>query len=244
MIKFDSAKTAIFSPCDLRLLDKPQKAVIIFDDEVWEDYILPNKEMPSFEVKNARGRTFDTYRVIKKNNESVLLVYPNAGGSASAIDMELLIASGVKKIVAFGTCGAMDKKIAKNTIILPTAAFREEGVSYHYLPPGDEVAQSKKSQKNIVDVLVNNKIDFVKGKVWTTDAVYRETPSKLAYFQARGCVAVDMELASLLAVSEFRGIQFAQFLIADDNIDGGVKSEKPRNPEQLLNIALEILEKL
>jgi uridine phosphorylase len=241
MIRFDPNKTAIFNPCNLNLLDKPRKAVMIFDDEVWEDYVLPNKEISSFEVKNARGRVFDDYRIIEKDGENILIIYPNMGGSASAADLELLIASGIKKVVAFGTCGAMDKKIAKNTIIVPTAAFREEGVSYHYLPPSDEVVQPENSQKIIKEILTKNKITFVEGKVWTTDAVYRETPAKLKRLKEEGCIAVDMELASLLAVAEFRGTKFAQFLIADDNIDGGEEDEKPRSSEQILGLAFDVL---
>ena len=35
----------------------------------------------------------------------------------------------------------------------------------------------------------------VAGKVWTTDAIYRETKAKLDARKKEGCIAVEMELA-------------------------------------------------
>ncbi|MDR2063737.1 MAG: nucleoside phosphorylase [Candidatus Nomurabacteria bacterium] len=241
MIKFDSDKQAIFDPNSLDFGESFEKAVMVFDDEVWEDYVVPNKKLSSFEVKNIYGRVFDTFRVINVSGENILLVYPDMGGAASAMCLESLIASGVQKVVAFGTCGAMDKDIAKNTVIVPTTAFREEGLSYHYLPPSDEVAQNEKSIAAIKVALLDNGVDFIEGKIWTTDAVYRETRGKLQSMKKAGGVAVDMELASLLAVAEFRGIRFAEFFIVQDNIDGKNPHQKPRNSESFINISVDVL---
>ena len=241
MIIFDPSKKAIFSPHNLNLVGSPQKAIMVFDDEVWEDYIEKNVGLDVLPVRNVKGRIFSNLYLYKKNDENILLISPGAGGSASSIDLELLIASGINKIVAFGTCGAMDKNIAKNTIIGPSSAYREEGVSYHYLPPADEISQEKKSIEKMENIFSQHSIEFLVGKVWTTDAVYRETLGKLKIMKDKGCIAVDMELSSLLAVSEFRHIDFAGFLVTDDNIDGKCSEEKERNSAKLLQIAIEIV---
>ncbi len=244
MIKFDPDKNALFSPTSLDLFGNPTKALMIFDDEVWEDYIKKQDNIEVSPVKNDEKGVFDNFMIYKAGKENILLVSSadGVGGSAmSAVEMELLIASGINKIVAFGTCGAMDKKISKNTIIIPTSAYREEGVSYHYLPPSDEVTQDANS------IIVMNKffskydVHFLNGKVWTTDAVYRETVGKLQTMKNNGCIAVDMELASLIAVAQFRNISFASFLITDDNIDGQNLHENERDPEKLFKAALEIV---
>jgi uridine phosphorylase len=241
MIIFDSDKNAIFNPSNLNLVGNPKKALMIFDDEVWEDYIEKNKELEIFPAKNNRGRVFSTFRMYKYDGEDILLICPSIGGAASTVDLELLIASGIDKIVAFGTCGAMDKNIAKNTIIIPISAVREEGVSYHYLPPSDEVEQSKDSIKVMGKAFSDHKIHYLSGKVWTNDAVYRETADKLKTMKQNKCLAVDMEMASLLAVAQFRSVDFAGFLIADDNIDGKAEKEYGRDSATLLQIALEIV---
>lgn len=245
MIEFDFNKTALFNPQDLNLEIPVKQAILVFDDDVWEDYILPNKNLEAMEVKNNRGRVFSTYRLINKNNIPTLLVYPSAGGSASVMEVELLIASGVEKIVAFGTCGSMNTKIAKNTLLVPVAAKRDEGTSYHYLPPSDTVEQSTESIIALESTFNELNKEYEKGKIWTIDAIYRETPSKLEKLQKMGYIGVDMELASLLAMAKFRGIKFAEFLIADDNIAGTPeKLEKEKDLEGLLDLSFSILEKM
>jgi len=247
MIKFDPNKTALFSPHALDFFGKPSKTLMIFDDEVWEGYIKKQNNIEVSPVKNDREGVFDNFLIYRYGQENILLVAPadGVGGSAmSVVEMELLIASGINKIVAFGTCGAMDKKIAKNTIIIPQSAYREEGVSYHYLPPSDEVAQATKSISVMNKIFSKHSIPFLNGKVWTTDAVYRETAGKLQTMKNNGCIAVDMELASLLAVAQFRNISFASFLITDDNIDGKNPQENERDPAKLFQTALEIVTKI
>lgn len=61
---------------------------------------------------------------------------------------------------------------------------------------------------------------FVAGKVWTTDAIYRETRQKVDRRRAEGCVVVEMEAAAFFAVARFRGIRFAQLLYGGDDLSG------------------------
>jgi purine-nucleoside phosphorylase len=248
MIRFDPDKTALFNPSSLDLVGNPTKALMIFDDEVWEDYVKKQDNIKVFSVKNTKGKMFNDFFMYKFGQENILLVSPasGAGGSAmSAVDMELLIASGINKIVAFGTCGAMDIKIAKNTIIIPNSVFREEGVSYHYLPPSDEIAQEDNSISVMNNLFSKLKIPFLNGKAWTTDAVYRETAEKFLTMKNNGCIAVDMELASLIAVAKFRNINFAGFLITDDNICEKKSHEvNGRDLAKLFQAALDIVTKI
>lgn len=241
MIKFDPDKRALFNPPNLDLVGNPTKALMIFDDEVWEDYVKKQENIEAFPAKNTKGRVFNDFLMYKYDQENILLVSPTTGAAGSALDMELLIASGINNIVAFGTCGAMDKIIAKNTIVIPSSVFREEGVSYHYLPPSDEVAQNDNSISVMNKLFSKHNIPFLKGKAWTTDAVYRETTGKLQTMKNNGCIAVDMELASLIAVAQFRNISFAGFLITDDNIDGDNLQENERDSARLFQVALEIV---
>lgn len=244
MIKFDPDKNALFNPPNLNLIGSPTKALMVFDDEIWEDYIQKQDDIEIFPAKNNKGRVFNNFLIYKYNQEDILLMYPTTGAAGSALDMELLIASGINKIVSFGTCGAMVKSIAKNTIVIANSAFREEGVSYHYLPPSDEIAQDDNSIKIMNKIFSDKEMPFLNGKIWTTDAVYRETIGKLQSMKNNGCVAVDMELASLIAVAQFRNIKFASFLITDDNIDGHNPQENERDSAKLFQVALEIVNTL
>ena len=67
-------------------------------------------------------------------------------------------------------------------------------------------------------VLAARNVPFVTAKVWTTDALYRETRGKVARRVAEGCVAVDMEASALFAVARFRGVRIAHILAAADDL--------------------------
>jgi hypothetical protein len=81
-------------------------------------------------------------------------------------------------------------------IVVPTAAIRDEGTSYHYLAPAREVAPTPRVLKAIEAVPRENSHDYVRGKTWTTDAVYRETRPRMARRQREGCVVVEVEAAA------------------------------------------------
>jgi purine-nucleoside phosphorylase len=54
------------------------------------------------------------------------------------------------------------------------------------------------------------------GPIWTTDALYRETALKIQRFQAAGVHAVDMEMAALFAVAQYRACEVGAILIISD----------------------------
>jgi len=57
-------------------------------------------------------------------------------------------------------------------------------------------------------------------KNWTTDAIYRETPDRVARRRAEGCLTVEMEMAAFCAVAQFRGVLFGQILYGGDDLSG------------------------
>ena len=50
----------------------------------------------------------------------------------------------------------------------------------------------------------------------TTDAVYRQTFAKESFWREKGCVGVDMEASSLLAVSTYYSIPAVALLLCSD----------------------------
>jgi uridine phosphorylase len=70
------------------------------------------------------------------------------------------------------------------------------------------------------ETLRNADVPFVTGRTWTTDAIYRETRTRVARRVAEGCITVDMEAAAFVAVAKFRGVAFAQLLYAGDSLAG------------------------
>ena len=155
---------------------------------------------------------------------------------------------GAKKVLLYGSCGVLDSALVAGHYILPTAAYRDEGVSYHYLPVGDYV--DIPTAERLGEIFDGLNLPYVKGRVWTTDAFYRETRNNMAKRKADGCVAVDMECASAMAVGQFRGAEVYQFLYAEDSLDGDAWDRRTMGAvpassyEKYLRVALEAASRL
>jgi uridine phosphorylase len=136
--------------------------------------------------------------------------------------LEDVIAMGSKKFIACGGAGVLDKTIGMGQIVIPKNAVRDEGTSYHYLPPSRDVDASQEGISAIQEVLEIHDIPYVVGKTWTTDGIYRETPEKISLRKAEGCLTVEMECAAFFAVAGFRNVVFAQLLYGGDDLSSSI----------------------
>jgi uridine phosphorylase len=146
--------------------------------------------------------------------------HPGIGSAMSAALLEEVIAFGCRKFVACGGCGVLNTDLGLGQLLCVSAAVRDEGASYHYLPPAREVAAAPAALTTISETLDRRGIPFVVGKTWTTSAPYRETRARIARRRSEGCLVVEMEAAGMLAVAEFRGVPFGQILYGGDDLTG------------------------
>ena len=144
------------------------------------------------------------------------------GAPACVSCFEEIIAMGAKKFVLFGSCGVLDDEKVKDHIIVPVSAIRDEGTSYHYMAPSAEVPMDTRSVRILESVLTACGYSYVKGKTWTSDAIYRETLSAIKERKEEGCLAVEMECASMLAVARYRHLPLIQFLYGADSLSSDI----------------------
>jgi uridine phosphorylase len=154
------------------------------------------------------------------DGQRVTLMHPGLGGPLAAMMLEELIALGCRAFVACGGAGLLDKQAAAGALVVPVSAVRDEGTSYHYVPPSREVFASPDAVAAIERTLTAAGAPFILAKTWTTDAVYRETPGTVAARRAEGCLTVEMEAATLMAVAQFRGVPLGQILYGGDDVGG------------------------
>ena len=131
---------------------------------------------------------------------------------------EELAAFGTKRIIFMGYCGSLQPSVRAGDIICPSEAIREEGASYHYLPPDVAVQPHDEILGVIRDCLRRKKIPYHQGLIWTTDAIYRETKRKVKQYQAKGVLGVEMELAALFAFGMARQVAVAGLLVVADEL--------------------------
>ncbi len=142
------------------------------------------------------------------------------GAPAMALLTEETAALGAERFVILGTAGAIQPGLNAGDVILCERAIRDEGTSYHYLPPEKYSEPSKEFTSRLTSVLSNSGISFSRGTSWSTDAPYRETRYEIDNYQREGVQVVDMECAALFAVGQRLGLQTGALLIVEDNLSG------------------------
>lgn len=196
---------------------------------------------------NAGGHEFPIYQFEYKG---IKIGFFNTvlGGAGAAALLEELIALGAEKLLYFGSCGVLDKTIAEGNLLIPTAAYRDEGVSYHYAKASDylEIETAPK----LIQILEDLHISYNTTKTWTTDAFYRETKCNMERRKEEGCGVVEMECASIMAVGQFRKKAVYQFLYAADCLssnewDRRILGSMPEDlRERILVVAIEVATRL
>lgn len=155
--------------------------------------------------------------MIKADKEELCILQAPAGASAAVLLLERLYAYGVEKVVALGCCGALEK-LAENVFFVVRKALRDEGTSYHYLPPSRFVTLDESAADIVEGVLRENHVSCESCVTWSTDGFFRETKEKVKVRRAEGCRVVDMECAALAACAAYRGKVFAQILFTADTL--------------------------
>ena len=245
--EFDPAESAIFDPCRVfaPIPGMPKVAVSCFSFVTFDRMLALFPDAVQIAEMKCASQRFPVYKVRYKDVE--LALYMSGVGAPLCVgNQEEAYAMGAECLVLFGTCGVLDKAIGDCAVILPTSAMRDEGTSYHYAPPGDEIAVNVHHGDLFLRLMEELRLPCVTGKAWTTDSMYRETREKNARRKASGCVCVDMECASVAAVAQFRRKEALHFFYAADNLDSAEWDERSlsnfANLEEKDRIALVALE--
>lgn len=212
------SEPALFSPSDTtkRIENFPEICVSTFSENIIQKFSSLDNVEKIAELYSASG-TLPVYKINYKNT-AIAFYRSMVGAPACVACFEEIVAMGAKKFVLFGSCGILDDAAVKNNIIIPVSAVRDEGTSYHYIAPSPEIEADTRAVEILENVLKSYGCSYIKGKTWTSDAIYRETCSAIQERRQEGCLAVEMECASMLAVAKYRNIPFIQFLYGADSL--------------------------
>lgn len=141
------------------------------------------------------------------------------GGPYSVLIAEQLRAAGVRLIIALTSAGRVASDLPLPALVVASSAIRDEGTSYHYLPPGQEAGCPARLTEPVARELSSTGIPVRTGKVWTTDAPYRETKRQLERWAKEGALAVEMQAASLFAFAQARNVAVAVVARVSNAVD-------------------------
>ncbi len=126
------------------------------------------------------------------------------GASFAVLVAEQLLASGCQLLVSVTSSGQLIALRPPPYFILIERSLRDEGTSYHYLPPSEYSSADPKLIAVLANAFAGLSVVVERGDTWTTDAPFRETAAAIAAMKAKGLLAVEMEAAALYAFAAAR----------------------------------------
>lgn len=219
ILEHDPSLAAVIEPSDhIEPIDAPEHCVPCFFQDVIDGLRGRGRLTEIAALGSEMGR-HPLYE-IGIDGRRLAVFQPGLTAPFAAAMLEEVICLGCRKFVACGGAGVLIPNVHVGRVIVPTSAIRDEGTSYHYLAPGREVEPSAEALAAIETVLCAHDVDYLKGKTWTTDAIYRETRDKVERRRGEGCITVEMEAAAFFAVARFRQVPFGQILYGGDDLSG------------------------
>jgi uridine phosphorylase len=219
ILEFDAAPEAVLEPAKaIKDRDLPEHGVLCFFYDVIAKLKQEHNAEPAIPIRSEMGE--HPVLIISVEGKKLAVCHIGIGAPLAGAMLEEMIARGCRKFIACGAAAVLNRDIASNQVIVPSAAVRDEGMSYHYLPPAREVAAQPAAVRIIETVLKKHRCPYIVGKTWTTDAIYRETASRIKARKSEGCVTVEMEASAFFAVAQFRKAIFGQILYAGDDVSG------------------------
>jgi purine-nucleoside phosphorylase len=198
----------------------------------------------------AAKRNLYASRLIQTTSEAgeLTVAGPFMGSAYAVMLLETLLTWGAGEFLFLGWCGGIHRGIEVGDLLWATDAFIDEGTSPSYGQEwqGRVSAPAGRLAKRAAKVLAREAIAFRQGPLWTTDAVFRETPSKVKRFQQAGALAVEMEVSALYSAAAFHKMPCLALLTVSDLLtDGtwrpGFKAERfNTNRRRLCEAALKI----
>lgn len=215
ILEYDDAPKAVIMPNRNEGYRFPEYAVFPFLGEAVDRFAAENRCPVIGEFVSAT-KVFHIYQVRYRDVEICMCQAP-VGAAAAAQLLDWLIGCGVRKIISAGSCGVL-VPMDENSFLIPTEALRDEGTSYHYLPPSRTISADPQGVAALERSFRKKGIPYTKCKTWSTDGFFRETKEMVEYRREEGCAVVEMECSALMACARFRGVKFGQFLYTADSL--------------------------
>ena len=171
-------------------------------------------------VVRAGGMNGDLY-ALKKPKDKIGVMTGFGGGSPMTIELaEEFAAMNVKCMILMTWGGLLQPDLNPGDIVVIDRAIRDEGASYHYLPPSKYIDADSGLADTLVEAIQARGGICSRGTTWTTDAPFRETPDEIQQYQSEGVKTVEMESAGLFTVGHIRNIPTASVIIGMDQLSG------------------------
>jgi uridine phosphorylase len=166
----------------------------------------------------------------------------------TAITTEILCGAGAQALVRIGSCGSLQEHVKIGDLVIVTGALRGEGTSPYYVANNFSAV----AHPEIVDALrraaESLQVRFHLGWIFTTDALFQETPELIAQLTQQNVSSIDMVTSVFLTIAQVRKKKAGAILaVSDECLHGKFGFRDPlffAAEERIIAVAREALKYL
>jgi uridine phosphorylase len=173
----------------LKLLDNPQKNFTFLDYEMYSGML-------------------DGKRVTVGNGGRYA---PDA-----AITTEILCGAGAQSLIRVGSCGSLQEKVKIGDLVIVTGALRGDGTSRYYVSENFSTVAHGEIINALKAAADSLNVRYHLGWIFTTDALFRETPELIRQLNEQNLSSIDMVTSAFLTVTQVRGKKAGAVLAVSD----------------------------
>lgn len=155
---------------------------------------------------------------VRRGTKEVTLYGPGQSAPMAVMALERCAAQGCRYFIMLGVCGSLRSEVKTGDFIIPVSSLIEEGTSAHYNPSEHPAEAAPGVVEALRKALQSEGAEWHEGRVWTTDAIYRETKSKVREYGEAGMLGVEMEVSALFTAGGYRGVEVGALLVVSDEL--------------------------
>ncbi len=163
------------------------------------------------------------------------------GAPFAVLVAEELFATGCRFLISVTSAGRIVEMREPPYFVVIDRALRDEGTSYHYVPPAIWSAADKALATAVHADLGGFRVAVDHGASWTTDAPFRETATAIRRARDLGVLAVEMEAAALYAFALARKRSVLCFAHVTNSMGGRASSDFEKGESDGVYDALDVI---
>jgi uridine phosphorylase len=134
----------------------------------------------------------------------------------AAITTEILCAAGARSLIRVGSCGSLQEHVKIGDLVIVTGALRGEGTSKYYVPDSFSTVADTDVVAALQNAAESLKVRYHLGWVFTTDALFQETPELIQQLSAQTVLSIDMVTSTFLTIAQVRQKKAGAILAVSD----------------------------
>lgn len=162
--------------------------------------------------------TFLDYEMFTGSLDGKRVTVGNGGRYApdTAITTEILCGAGAESLIRVGSCGSLQEQVRIGDLVVVTGAVRGEGTSRYYVAEGFSTVAHPDVINALHKAAQDLQIRCHSGRIFTTDALFQETPEMISQLNQQNIAGIDMVTSAFLTIAQVRGKKAGAILAVSD----------------------------